>query len=34
MIWRLIYDYLAHHNKKPKPFKWTKTAKDTLTRKR
>ena len=29
-----IYDYLAHHNEKPKPFKWTKTAKDILTRER
>ena len=29
-----IYDYLAHHNESPKPFKWTKTAKDILTRER
>ena len=29
-----IYDYLAQHNKKPKPFKWTKTAQDILTRER
>jgi transposase len=29
-----IYDYLARHNEKPKPFKWTKTAKDILTRER
>ena len=29
-----IYDYLARHNKKPKPFKWTKTAEDILTRER
>ena len=29
-----IYDYLAHHNEKPKPFKWTKTAEDILTRER
>ena len=29
-----IYDYLAHHNEKPKPFKWTKTAKDILARER
>ena len=26
-----IYDYLAHHNERPKPFKWTKTAEDILT---
>jgi len=29
-----IYDYLAQHNEKPKPFKWTKTAEDILTRPR
>jgi transposase len=29
-----IYDYLARHNEKPKPFKWTKTAEDILTRER
>ena len=29
-----IHDYLAHQNKKPKPFKWTKTAEDILTRER
>jgi len=29
-----IYDYLARHNAKPKPFKWTKTAEDILTRER
>ncbi|SUZ34142.1 hypothetical protein ROE7235_03925 [Roseibaca ekhonensis] len=29
-----IYDYLAQHNDKPKPFKWTKTAEDILTRER
>ena len=29
-----IYDYLAHHNEKPKPFRWTKTAKDIHTRER
>ena len=29
-----IYDYLARHNEKPKPFNWTKTAKDILTRER
>ena len=29
-----IYDYLAHHNERPKPFKWTKTAEDILTRER
>ena len=23
-----IYDYLAQHNEKPKPFRWTKTAED------
>ena len=27
-----IYDYLAQHNAKPKPFTWTKTAEDILTR--
>ena len=29
-----IYDYLAQHNEKPKPFKWMKTAEDILTRER
>ena len=29
-----IYGYLALHNEKPKPFKWTKSAKDILTRER
>jgi transposase len=29
-----IYDYLAHHNEKPKPFTWTKTAEDILARER
>ncbi|MCR8825516.1 IS630 family transposase, partial [Pseudosulfitobacter koreensis] len=29
-----IYDYLAYHNESPKPFKWTKTAEDILTRER
>jgi len=29
-----IYDYLAQHNEKPKPFKWTKTAEDILERER
>ena len=29
-----IHDYVAQHNNKPKPFKWTKTAKDILTRER
>lgn len=29
-----IYDYLAHHNEKPKPFKWTRTAEDILARER
>jgi len=29
-----IYDYLAQHNEKPKPLKWTKTAEDILTRER
>ncbi len=24
--------YLAHHNEKPKPFRWTKTAEDILAR--
>ena len=27
-----IYDYLAHHNERPKPFRWTKTVEDILTR--
>ena len=27
-----IYDYLAQQNAKPKPFTWTKTAEDILTR--
>jgi transposase len=25
-----IYEYLAHHNEDPKPFIWTKTARDIL----
>jgi len=29
-----IYDYLAQNNEKPKPFRWTKTAEDILTRER
>ncbi len=29
-----IHDYLAQHNERPKPFKWTKTAEDILTRER
>ena len=29
-----IFDYLAQHNKKPKRFKWPKTAEDILTRER
>jgi transposase len=29
-----IYDYLLQHNAKPKPFVWSKTAKDILTRER
>lgn len=29
-----IYDYLAQHNEKPKPFKWTKTAADIIARER
>ncbi|MCC5959435.1 MAG: transposase [Rhodobacteraceae bacterium] len=29
-----IYDYLAQHNENPKPFRWTKTAEDILTRER
>ena len=27
-----IYDYLLQHNAKPKPFVWSKTAEDILTR--
>ena len=27
-----IYDYLLQHNAKPKPFTWTKTAGDILTK--
>ena len=27
-----IHDYLGQHNTKPKPFNWTKTAEDILTR--
>jgi len=26
----VIYDYLAQHNEKPKPFHWSKTAEDTI----
>jgi len=29
-----IFEYLAQHNEKPKPFRWTKTAHDILTRER
>jgi len=29
-----IYDYLARHNERPKPFTWTKTAEDILIRER
>jgi transposase len=29
-----IYDYLLHHNTKPKPFVWSKTADDILARER
>jgi len=29
-----IYDYLLQHNAKPKPFVWSKTAQDILTRER
>lgn len=29
-----IYDYLLQHNAKPKPFVWSKTAKDIITRER
>ena len=29
-----IYDYLLLHNAKPKPFTWTKTSEDILTRER
>ena len=29
-----IYDYLPQHNASPKPFAWTKTANDILTRER
>lgn len=27
-----IYEYLAHHNEKPKPLRRTKTAKEILTK--
>jgi transposase len=29
-----IYDYLLQHNTKPKPFVWSKTAEDIITRER
>jgi transposase len=29
-----IYDYLLHHNTKPKPFVWTKSTEDILSRER
>jgi uridine kinase len=29
-----IYDYLARHNEKQKPFKWTKTTEDILIQER
>ncbi len=31
---RAIYDYLALHNAKPRPFVWTKSAEDILRRER
>jgi hypothetical protein len=27
---KAIDEYVAHHNKEPKPFIWTKSARDTL----
>ncbi len=29
-----IYDYLPQRNEKPKPFQWTKSAEEILTRER
>ena len=29
-----IYDYLVQHNAKPKPFAWSKSAEDIITRER
>ena len=29
-----VYDYLAQHNEKPRPFRWTKSAENILTRER
>ena len=29
-----VYDYLAQHNEKPKPFRWTKSAENILARER
>lgn len=29
-----IFDYLLQHNARPKPFVWSKTAEDILTRER
>ncbi len=29
-----IFEYLAHHNEKPKPFKWTKATEGILIRER
>ena len=29
-----IFDYLAQHNEKPKPFTWTKSPEDILARER
>ena len=29
-----IYDYLAHHNEKPKPFRWSKSAEEILASER
>ncbi|MCE6966890.1 IS630 family transposase, partial [Cereibacter sphaeroides] len=29
-----IYDYLLQHNTKPKPFVWSKSTEDILTRER
>jgi hypothetical protein len=30
--WRSIYGYLALQNIKPKPFVWSKTVEDIITR--
>ena len=34
LVLSAIYDYPLQHNAKPKPFVWSKTTEDILTRER